>query len=161
MPAGRRSKYVAEFHIPWARSLARRGLTVQEIAQEMGVAKSTFCKWVAENAELSDALNDGRSVADSRVEESLYKRATGYTVTEKKTVAGTGKDGAQQAVRVEVIEKEVQPDTTACIFWLKNRRPDLWREQNNIVLNTPDDQARKEVAAIVERIVRKDKAEGQ
>lgn len=155
MPAGRRSKYVAEFHIPWARSLARRGLTVEEIAKEMNVARSTFNKWVAENSALSDALNEGRDAADSKVEASLYKRALGYTVTEKKTIAGTDKDGAQKAVRVEIVEKEVQPDTTACIFWLKNRQPQLWREQQTVNLNTPDEQAKKEVAELIDKIVRK------
>ena len=155
MPAGRPSKFVAEYHIPWARSLARRGLTVEEIAEEMGVAKSTFCKWVNGSHELSDALNEGRDSADSKVEASLYKRAIGYTVTEKKTIAGTDKNGAQQAVRVEITEKEVLPDTTACIFWLKNRQPKLWREQQNIVLNPSDEQARKEVADLVDKIVKR------
>ena len=155
MPAGRRSKYVAEFHIQWARSLARRGLTVEEIANEMNVARSTFHKWVAENAELSDALNEGRGIADAKVEASLYRRALGYTLTEKKTVAGAGKDGTQQAARIEIVEKEVPPDTTACIFWLKNRQPQLWREQQTVNLNTPDEQAKKEVAQLIDSIVRK------
>lgn len=156
MPAGRPSKFVAEFHIPWTRSLARRGLTVQEIADEMGVSRSTFNKWVSENQELSDTLNENRGSADSKIEASLYQRALGYTVTEKKTIASTNKDGGQQVARVEIVEKTIPPDTTACIFWLKNRAPGLWREQNNITLNTADDEARREVAAIVEKIVKKD-----
>ena len=158
MPAGRPSKFVAEYHIPWVRSLARRGLTVEEIAREVGVARSTMIKWVAENPELSVALNEGRGTADSKVEDSLYKKALGYTVTEKKTIAGTDKNGGQQTVRVEIIEREVPPDTTACIFWLKNRMSGIWREQNNIVLNSSDDEARKEVAEIIDRIVKKDEA---
>ena len=156
MPAGRHSKYVAEFHIPWTRSLARRGLTVAEIAKEMGVSRSTFNKWVAENPLLSDTLNEGRDAADAKVEDSLYRKALGYTYTEKKTIAGTDKQGAQQTVRVEIMEKEIPPDTTACIFWLKNRKSALWREQNNIVLDSTDDETRKEVAEIIDRIVKKE-----
>ena len=155
MPAGRPSKFVAEYHIPWVRSLARRGLTVEEIAKDIGVSRSTLNKWVSENQELSDTLNEGRESADSKVEASLYKKALGYTVTEKKTIAGTDKNGGQQTVRVEILEREVPPDTTACIFWLKNRMSGLWREQNNIVLNSSDDDARKEVAEIIDRIVKK------
>jgi hypothetical protein len=26
-------------------------------------------------------------------------------------------------------EQHYPPDTVACIFWLKNRRPDLWRDK--------------------------------
>ena len=156
MPAGRPSKFVAEYHIPWVRSLARRGLTVGEIARDVGVSRSTLNKWVAENAELSDALNEGRQSADSKVEESLYRKALGFTYTEKKTIVANGKDGQQQTARIEIVEREVPPDTTACIFWLKNRMSGQWREQNNIVLNTSDDEARKEVAEIIDRIVKKE-----
>lgn len=134
----RKSKYNREYHLSWIRGLARRGLTVKEISEELGVAKSTICKWVSENEELSDALKEGRDYADTKVEESLYKRAVGYSYTEKKTIVGVGqKGGEQKPARIEITEKFLPPDTTACIFWLKNRNPQLWRERQDI--NLTDD----------------------
>lgn len=138
MPAGRPSTYNAKYHIPWVKSLARRGLTVQEIAEEIGVAKSTLCKWVSENVELSDALNEGRGYADSLVEDSLYKRALGFTYSEKKTIVSSA-DTGQKPLKIEIVEKESLPDTTACIFWLKNRNPQAWRDTSNISLRTDAD----------------------
>lgn len=156
MPAGRPSQYVKEYHVPWAKSLARRGLTVKQIANEIGVAKSTFCKWVAENQELSDALKEGRDIADSKVEDSLYRKAIGYTYTERKTIVSADGEGGQKPARVEMIEKEVPPDVTACIFWLQNRKPYDWRDQRNIVLkSSDDDDVRKEIAAIVNDVAKR------
>ena len=156
MPAGRPSRYVNEYHVPWTKSLARRGLTVEEIAREIGVAKSTFCKWVAENEELSDALKEGRSIADSKVEDSLYRRAVGYTYTERKTIVSADGEGGQRPARVEMVEKEVVPDVTACIFWLQNRMPAAWRDQRNIVLkSSDDDETRREISAIVNDVAKR------
>lgn len=152
---GRPSKYVRDFHVPWTRSLARRGLTVAEIAKEIGVSKSTYCKWVSENEELSDALNEGRSIADSKVEDSLYRKAVGFTVTERKTILTTDKEGGSKPARVEILEREVPPDTTACIFWLKNRMASVWREQNNISIKAEtDEKVRSEIAEVVSNYVK-------
>lgn len=160
MQRGRPSKYVSEYHIPWARSLARRGLTVEEIAREIGVAKSTFTKWVSENEELSVALNEGRAIADSKVEDSLYKRALGFTVTEKKTIVSANPDGTQKPARLEVVEKDIPPDTTACIYWLKNRNPSLWRDQSSISIKTEDDdKIRAEVSMYVAKYMKEKKDE--
>lgn len=132
----RPTKYNATYHVPWARSLMLRGCTIQELADQMEVTKSTIHKWMNEHEEFSDAIKRGRDYSDLQVELSLYKRATGTKVTEKKTIVQTGKNGETIPARVEVYEKDVPPDTTACIFWLKNRRPAEWRETNNISLQT-------------------------
>lgn len=142
---GRPSKYNPEFHRPWVKSLASRGLTVAEIAKEIGVAKSTLCLWVKDDPELSDALNKGRGAVDSQVEQTLLKRALGFTVTEKKTIVSAGDEGQKKPLRVEIYEKEIPPDTTACIYWLKNRRPDLWRDVTEHAIEVIDDNARSVV----------------
>ena len=129
----RKSKYDPKYHVPWVKGLAARGYSVQEMAADMGVATSTLNKWIKENEELSDALKKGRSFSDTQVELSLYKRAIGgFKITEKKTIVSSAANGEQKPVRVEVVEKDVPPDTTAGIFWLKNRRPDLWRDRQDI-----------------------------
>lgn len=135
MSGGRKSKYNAQFHIPWVRGLAMRGLTVAEIAKELGVAKSTLCLWVKKDAKLSDALNEGREYTDVKVEQSLLSRAMGVTVTERKTILRASGEGAGTPDRIEVLEKSYPPDTVACIFWLKNRRPDIWRDKRDVIMD--------------------------
>ncbi|MBQ9041430.1 MAG: hypothetical protein IJ111_01280 [Eggerthellaceae bacterium] len=133
--AGRKSKYNPDYHIPWVRGLAMRGCTVEEIAKEIGVAKSTLCLWVKKDPALSDALNEARDYADIKVEHSLYERALGVTVTERKTIITTDANGVSAPQRIEVTEKSYPADTTACIFWLKNRQSDRWRDKREIDLS--------------------------
>lgn len=106
-----------------ARALCLLGLTNAELAEHFGVARETFCRWKRQHPELAEAMQGARSVADARVAASLYQRAIGYSVEceEVKMVAGE-----PQRVRYR---KTFPPDVTAQIFWLKNRRPDLWRDK--------------------------------
>lgn len=102
---------------------SRDGLTQEDIAHNCGCSLSTFKEWVKKYPAISDALKRGREVADIRVENALYKRATGYAYTE--TITEEGPKG----VTVRTIRKHVPPSEVAAIFWLKNRRPDLWRDK--------------------------------
>ena len=81
--------------------------------------------WINTYPEFSDALKEGKAPADAKVERSLFQRAIGYKITEKKVIQNP--DGS---TRKEVTEKEVAPDTTAQIFWLKNRLPGEWRDKH-------------------------------
>lgn len=103
---------------------ARNGLTDEQIAQNMGVAVGTLYAWKKDHPEISEALKKGKEVVDIQVENALLKRALGYDYTEEKVeVNASGKQTMTQTV------KHVPPDTTAQIFWLKNRRPDKWRDK--------------------------------
>lgn len=107
---------------------ARDGLTDEQIASNMGIATSTLYNWKNEHLEILEALKKGKEVVDIQVENALLKRALGYTY--KETTSECDKDGELKVTKV--VTKEVVPDTTAQIFWLKNRRPDLWRDKQNI-----------------------------
>lgn len=132
----RKSKYNPQYHIPWIKGLLRRGLTIAEVAKDLEVATSTLNKWIAENEDLQEAVDKGRNYADITVEESLYKKAIGYKVTKKRTIISAGgNSGEQKPARVEISEEDVPPDTTACIFWLKNRNPELWRDRQEVALS--------------------------
>lgn len=102
---------------------ARRGLTDEQIAKNMGISRSTLSEWKLKYPDISDTLKKGKEVIDTEVENALLKRALGYKYEEKSTTI-SDKDG----VKVTTTKKELPPDTTAQIFWLKNRCPDLWRE---------------------------------
>ena len=93
----------------------------------MGIHTSTVYEWKKRYKELTEALKKGKEVIDRQVENALLKRALGYKYTETKEM--TGDDGR---TIVTVTEKEVVPDTTAQIFWLKNRKPKDWRDKQEI-----------------------------
>lgn len=102
---------------------ARDGLIDEQIAKNLGVAYSTFRKYRDEHSALSAALKRGKEVVDREVENALLKRALGYQYEEVTYEFG------EETKRVV---KEVQPDTTAQIFWLKNRKPHVWRDKQDI-----------------------------
>ena len=131
----RPTKYNAKYHVPWAKSLAMEGLTEKQIADSMEIAMSTFSKWKNEHPEFSEAVKKGKEPADAEVELSLYKRALGHTAKDKKVIITMDKDGNQKPARIETTEKEIPADVTACIFWLKNRRPDKYRDKQDIVID--------------------------
>lgn len=115
---------------------SRDGLTQEDIAHNCGCSLSTFKEWAKKYPPISDALKRGREVADIRVENALYRRATGYSYTE--TIREEGPKG----VLIRTIRKHVPPSEAAAIFWLKNRRPDLWRDKP---VDTHDDADTVEV----------------
>lgn len=124
---GRKTKYRQEVHLIWLRSLAKKGLTLDQMAKELEIARSTLCKWIKEDPKLSDAVKDGRSYADSAIEDSLFNRAKGMKIVEKKTIITNDSNGNPHT-RIEILEKELPPDVTAGIYWLKNRKPKEWRD---------------------------------
>ena len=114
----RRGKY-REWFPELARWMARYGLTAVEIAQELGVSRPLLYQWRKRYPDFAAAMDEGRDLADARVEDSLYQRAVGIHASIRKT----NRQG--QVVEVDVFEPG---DVTACIFWLKNRRPAQWRD---------------------------------
>ena len=107
---------------------ARNGLTDEQIARKMDINVSTLYRWKGKYCEICEALKKGKEIVDTLVENALLKRALGYTYKEKTVENGKEK----------TIIKEVQPDTTAQIFWLKNRRPDIWRDKQEIDMKDVD-----------------------
>lgn len=103
---------------------ARDGLTDEQIAHNMGIATGTLYAWKKAHHEISESLKRGKDVVDIEVENALLKRALGYEYTEER-VEISDKDGR----KVIQTTKHVAGDTTAQIFWLKNRRPDKWRDK--------------------------------
>ncbi|QZY56698.1 DNA-packaging protein [Crassaminicella profunda] len=109
---------------------ARDGLTDEQIAHNLGIAVSTFYEYKKKHSEFSEALKKGKTVVDIEVENALLKRALGYKYNEvTQELKINSKTGEAELVVTKVITKEVQPDTTAEIFWLKNRKPAVWRDK--------------------------------
>lgn len=119
-PGGRPTKYTDQTAAQAAK-LCALGATDAELANFFEVAVSTISLWKVQHPEFSEALNPAKDVSDDRVQRSLYQRAMGYEHDEIDIrVVGT------KLVKTP-IRKHYPPDVTACIFWLKNRRPQQWR----------------------------------
>lgn len=103
---------------------ARDGLTDEQIAEKIGINPATLYDWKNKYPEISEALKRGKEVVDIQVENALLKRALGYEYTEER-IEVSEKDGRKVIQTV----KTVPPDTTAQIFWLKNRIPAKWRDK--------------------------------
>ena len=119
---------------------AREGLTDKQIAEhKVGVSERTFTEWKAKYPTIYSALKKGKAPVDFKVENALYKSAKGFTKTVKRAIkvktekqlAGKGKIVEEH---IEYVDEEIyiKPDTTAQIFWLKNRKPDKWRDRPEV-----------------------------
>lgn len=109
---------------------ARDGLTDEQIAKNIGIATSTFYEWKKKEIEFSEALKKGKEVIDFEVENALLKRALGYTITIEEEKLD--KYGDVRTLKKDV---HVPGDTTAQIFWLKNRQVKKWRDKVEIADN--------------------------
>ena len=130
-PAGRPSRYREEF-ADQARKLCRLGATDKELADFFGVDVATVNRWKLQHAGFCDALKDGKAAADAEVADRLYQRALGFSHADTKILQHDG-----TPVIVPTV-KHYPPDVVACIFWLKNRRPDLWRDKVGLEHSGPN-----------------------
>lgn len=121
----RPTNYKPEF-AEQARKLCELGATDMELADFFKVSDRTIYRWQTQFPEFCQALKAGKDFADERVERSLYHRATGYTFDSEKVFQFQGR-----IVRAKTKE-HAPPDTTAMIFWLKNRRPEAWRDKSEV-----------------------------
>lgn len=100
MPAGRPSDYDPKI-LPDVAEMSEAGATDEQIADSIGIDRTTLYRWRHRYPEFRDALKDNKEIADRRVELTLYQKA----------LAG---------------------DTTAMIFWLKNRKSREWRDKSEV-----------------------------
>lgn len=127
----RKSLWKPEF-VEQAKNLCLLGATDAEIASFFDVSQTTFSNWKRKTTELRDALKAGKMAADAKVAKSLYQRAIGFTQQEVDIRVIGGK------VVQTIYTKKYFPDTGACIFWLKNRQPDLWKERRERDMSVDD-----------------------
>lgn len=103
---------------------ARDGCTDKEIAANIGINPDTLYTWKKKFPILADTLKKGKDVVDRQVEKSLLQRALGYSYEETSEKCEGG-----VITERKVTKKHIPPDTTAQIFWLKNRKPEQWRDK--------------------------------
>ena len=140
---------------------ARNGLTDEQIAHNMGICRDTLIQWKKKFPDISYSLKVNKEVADIQVENALYKKALGYKavdiIYEQVKNADTGE---YELMPVKKTERDVPPDTTAQIFWLKNRKPDAWSDRKDLNLkgevdttsSLSDDELNKKIANLEKKL---------
>jgi len=132
---GRPTKYKPEY-AKQALKLCYMGATDADLADFFEVSIVTIWRWKASEQEFCNSINKvEKDFADNRVKRSLYQRACGYSYDAVK-IFNSDKGGT-----VEVPYREhIPPDPTSCIFWLKNRRKEEWRDNSPPVNNILDNR---------------------
>ena len=126
MPAGRPSEYDLKKTAKQAKKACLMGATDKDLADFFGVSETTINNWKNEHPEFLESIREGKELADSNVAKSLYERANGYTHPEVHVSNYQGK------ITLTKLIKHYPPETTAGIFWLKNRQPDKWRDRREV-----------------------------
>lgn len=123
MAKGKYQEWITEEGLLTLEGWARDGLTDEQIATNIGIRRETLYDWKKKHPNISNALKKGKEVVDRQVENALLKTALGFHFKEEMTTP----EG-------EVVEvtKYHKPNTTAQIFWLKNRKPADWRDKQEI-----------------------------
>lgn len=124
---GRHTKYDPEFHPFMAWSLAIMGKTAKEIAKGLRISTGTLDSWQRTHPDFLSSIQAGRGVADSHVEQALYKRAIGYDFDYTETT-----NDSEKGTTVKKCTKHISPDVNAQRLWLLNRKPEAWRDKQEI-----------------------------
>lgn len=123
---------------------ARDGYTDKQIAKLANKSERQFSRWKNEFPSIVAALKEGRAPVDIEIEDSLAKSARGFYVTLKKPIklkTTKKKDGMMiEEEHIEYVEEQIYypPQTSSMIFWLKNRKPDKWKDKREQVVSTKD-----------------------
>ena len=126
MAKGKYGQWLTPEGLTKIQGWARDGLTDDQIAHNMGIAVKTLYRWRDKYSLICQALKEGKEVVDRMVENALLKRALGYEYEEVTYECGK---------ETKRVTKQVVPDTTAQIFWLKNRKPTSWRDMKHVDAN--------------------------
>jgi len=142
---GRPTKYKTEF-AKQAAKLCKLGATDADLSKFFEISTSTLWLWQVTYPSFSSAIKLSRVEADARVERSLYQRAIGYEYDAVKIFQHEG------SIIEAPYREKAAPETAACIFWLKNRKPAEWRDKvdaeitGNLTINISKNPHRKEAA---------------
>ena len=148
MAKGKYQRWLTPDGLKLLEGWARDGLTDEQLARKMRVSCGTLYDWKNRYHEISEALKKGKEVVDIEVENALLKRALGYDV-EERVVEESDVNGRKTRTTV----RHVPADVTAQIFWLKNRRPEVWREKQVVEVSEESLAKAKEILGGVSSVI--------
>lgn len=124
----------------------RDGLIEDQIAHNMGISRTTLFEWKKKYPNIANALKRGKEITDVEVENKLFLRTQGYEYTETTSeplydaygMAILDENGKAIIAVTKIVKKQVAPDVTAQIFWLKNRKVKEWRDKQDVEVTGKD-----------------------
>lgn len=120
----------------------RDGIKLREIAEFIGITQPLLSRWRREYPEIDEALSKGKELCDYKVENALLKSALGFTTTEITVTVGHRQINGQWVdITKETKTKEIAPNVTACLAWLNNRKPDIWKKNRDNVVELDDEES--------------------
>ena len=128
-----------------ARNYCLLGATDIQLADFFEVCEKTINTWKHKHPDFLQSIKRGKALADAKMAERLYERGMGYTHEEEKIFQHNGK-----IIRATTT-KHYPPDTQAASLWLRNRQPELWRDQKDISLRQPDKEPRTAAEVLARR----------
>ena len=132
MPEGGRPSKFDKVDLKQIEKLAKKGWTDAEMADFFDVTEQTFNNWKIAHPEFFESLKSWKDEYDYKVERSLAERAVGYSNKEDKIFNDNGK------ALIVPTTKHYPPSDTACIFWLKNRKPAEWRDKQDVAVSVKE-----------------------
>ncbi len=148
---GKYHDWITEEGVLKIEGWARDGLTDEQISHNIGIHPSTLYEWQKKYPEIGEALKKGKEVVDREVENALLKRALGYEYEEVKQIIEKDEMGKDRK-RIEKTIKRVIPDVTAQIFWLKNRKPNEWRDKRDVSVDGTIDTKVSKLDSILKQL---------
>lgn len=129
-------EWITEDGLLRIKGWARDGLTDKDIAEKkIGISERSFTRWKSKYPAIVSALKEGHAPVDTEIEDSMVRSAKGFKVKEKKafkvktTKKKDGMEITEEHMEVVEVERYVDPVVIAQIFWLKNRKPDYWKDK--------------------------------
>jgi transposase len=125
---GKYAEWIESDGLARIQGWARDGLTNEQIADKIGIHGATLYEWMNRFPEIAEALKKGKQPVDIAVENAMLKAAIGYDYEESVIESRYTEEG-EEIVYKKTYKRRMPPNVTAQIFWLKNRRPDKWRDK--------------------------------
>lgn len=143
---GKYEEWLKPENLTLVQGWRRDGLSDEQVAKNIGINRSTLYAWIERYKEFSDAYKKGSETALYEVENALFKAACGYDVTEAETITTTTDDG-RETKQVRKKLRHISPNIGAICFILKNRRPEKWKDKQEIQFN---DKGNGQLAALID-----------
>lgn len=140
MAKGKYQEWLTPDSLLLIQGWARDGLTDEQIAHNMGIGRQTLYDWMNKYPDISDKIKEGRKPVDLMVENALLKTALGYDVEEETWERKFNREtGKYEMICTKKAKKHIPPSYTAQIFWLKNRKPQEWKDRTDKKILLEDD----------------------
>lgn len=121
---------------------SRDGIKLKDISEFMGITQPLLSTWRKTYPEIDEALSEGKELCDYKVENALLKSALGFTTKEITVTIGHRQINGQWVdITKETKTKEIAPNVTACLAWLNNRKPDIWKKNRDNVVELDDEES--------------------